>query len=187
MVVKYGGGGLLMFFKPFTKGSWGLSNIFLITVHSSTFVTVDDPTFPHHRIFILRGHQEVFDGGTSSKVYLHTIVAALFLDWFTQPPIVGTVMYGLGMFCCWVCLSFFFFSFWVGKLVSSLKYLFCYGENLTLHYGKQNEKPTYTIKKCSPHWCMWTTWHKEIIVKSISATREPENSECAQFSYENTH
>ena len=31
-----------------------------------------------------------------------------------------------------------------GQIVSSLKYLFCYGENLTLHYGKQNEKPTYT-------------------------------------------
>ena len=31
------------------------------------------------------------------------------------------------------------------KLVSSLKYLFRYGENLTLHYGKQNEKPTYAI------------------------------------------
>ena len=35
---------------------------------------------------------------------------------------------------------------WLGarwKLVSSLKYLFCYGENLTLQYGKQNEKLTY--------------------------------------------
>ena len=82
------GGGLLMFSKPFTKGSWGLSYIFLITVHPPTFVTVDDPTFLHHRIFILWGHQEVFDGGTSSKVYLYTIVAALFLDRFTQPPVI---------------------------------------------------------------------------------------------------
>ena len=88
MVVKYGGGGLLMFFKPFTKSSWELSNIFLITVHPTTFVTVVDPTLLHHRIFIPRGHQEVFDGGTSSKVYLYTIVAALLLDRFTQPPIV---------------------------------------------------------------------------------------------------
>ena len=29
------------------------------------------------------------------------------------------------------------------KLVSSLNYEFCYGENLILHYGKQNEKPTH--------------------------------------------
>ena len=38
---------------------------------------------------------------------------------------------------------------WFGarqKLVSSLKYEFCYGENLILHYGKQNEKPTHAIK-----------------------------------------
>ena len=31
------------------------------------------------------------------------------------------------------------------KLVYSLKYEFCYGENLILHYGKQNEKPTYAM------------------------------------------
>ena len=37
---------------------------------------------------------------------------------------------------------------WFGarrKLVSSLTYEFCYGENLILHYGKQNEKPTHAI------------------------------------------
>ena len=33
-----------------------------------------------------------------------------------------------------------------GKLVSSLKYVFCFGENLILHYGKQNEKLTYANK-----------------------------------------
>ena len=35
---------------------------------------------------------------------------------------------------------------WVGtrqKLVSSLNYVFCAGENLNLHYVKQNEKPTH--------------------------------------------
>ena len=35
---------------------------------------------------------------------------------------------------------------WFGarqKLVSSLNYVFCFGENVILHYGKQNEKPTH--------------------------------------------
>ena len=38
---------------------------------------------------------------------------------------------------------------WVGtrqKLVSSLNYVFCFGENLNLHYVKQNEKSTLAIK-----------------------------------------
>ena len=35
---------------------------------------------------------------------------------------------------------------WIGtrrKLVSSLNHVFCFGENLNLHYVKQNEKPTH--------------------------------------------
>ena len=35
-------------------------------------------TLLHHRILVLEGHQEVFNGGTSFKIYLYTIVAALF-------------------------------------------------------------------------------------------------------------
>ena len=31
------------------------------------------------------------------------------------------------------------------KLVSSLNYVFCFGENLNLHYVKQNEKPTHAM------------------------------------------
>ena len=87
-VVKYGGGGLLVFFEPLTKGSRGLSYIFLITLHPATFVTVDDPTLLHHRIIVLWGHQEVFDGGTSFEVYLNPIVAAFFLDTLTQSPVI---------------------------------------------------------------------------------------------------
>ena len=37
---------------------------------------------------------------------------------------------------------------WVGtrkKHVSSLNYVFCFGENLNLHYVKQNDKPTHAI------------------------------------------
>ena len=53
------------------------SYIFLITLHHTTFVTIDDPTLLQHRIFVLWGHQEVFDGCTSSKVNLNPIVIAL--------------------------------------------------------------------------------------------------------------
>ena len=50
-------------------------------------------------------------------------------------------------------------------IVSSLKYLFCYGENLTLHYGKQNEKPTYEMKKyvCIQIECQ-RMWNKKVEV-----------------------
>ena len=70
------------------KSSWGLSYIFLITLHPATFVTVDDPTLLQHRIFVLWGHQEVFDGYTSFKVDLNPIVAAFLLYTLTQPLVV---------------------------------------------------------------------------------------------------
>ena len=103
-----------MFLKPFTKGSRGLSYIFLITVHPATFVTVDDPTFLHHRISVLGGHQEVFHGGTSSKIYLYTIVAARFLDSFTQPPIIWNsyVCFG-GVLLLSVFVALFLFLVWI--------------------------------------------------------------------------
>ena len=87
-MVKYGGGGLLVFFEPLTKGSRGLSYIFIFTLHPSTFITVDDPTLLHHGVLIFRVHQEVLDGSPSLEVYLHTKVTAFILGTFTQPPIV---------------------------------------------------------------------------------------------------
>ena len=75
-MVKYGGGGLLVFSEPLTKGSRGLSYIFLITLHPATFITVDDPTLLHHRILIFGGHWKVLDGSTSLEVYLYTKVTA---------------------------------------------------------------------------------------------------------------
>ena len=41
VVVKYGAGGLLMFLEPLSKCSRGLSYIFLLTLHPTTFVAVD--------------------------------------------------------------------------------------------------------------------------------------------------
>ena len=58
VVIKWsnmGEGAFWCFFEPLTKGSWGLSYIFLITLQPSIFVTIDDPTLLLHRIFILGG------------------------------------------------------------------------------------------------------------------------------------
>ena len=43
-MVIYVRGGFQMFLEPFTKSSWGLSNIFLITIHPVTLVSIDDST-----------------------------------------------------------------------------------------------------------------------------------------------
>ena len=77
------GMGLLVFFEPFSKSSGGLSYIFLITLHSITFVSVDDPTLFQHRILVLGGHQEVFDGDTSSEVDLNPMFVASSFHTFT--------------------------------------------------------------------------------------------------------
>ena len=62
VVVKYGGWSLLMFLEPLSKCSRGFLYIFFITLHAVTFVSVDDSTLLHHRIFVLGSHQEASDG-----------------------------------------------------------------------------------------------------------------------------
>ena len=74
-----------MFLEPLSKCCRGLSYIFLITLHPTTFVTVDDPTLLQHRIFVLWGHQEVFEGCASSEVNLNPIVVTFLLHTLTQP------------------------------------------------------------------------------------------------------
>ena len=66
MVIN-GGRGFQMFSEPFSKSSWGCSNVFFITIHPVTLVSVDDSTLLLYRIFILGRHQEVLDSGTSFK------------------------------------------------------------------------------------------------------------------------
>ena len=83
IVVIDGGWGLLVFLEPFSKCSGGLSNLLLITFHSITFVSIDDPTLLHHTILVLGGHQEVLDGNTSSKVDLYPMFVTSSLDIFT--------------------------------------------------------------------------------------------------------
>ena len=52
-MVKYRGGGLLMFFEPFCKSSSRLSNVFFLTPIFTAFVSVYDSTFFGNRIFVL--------------------------------------------------------------------------------------------------------------------------------------
>ena len=75
-MVIYGRGGFQMFLEPFTKSSWGLSNIFLISIHPVTLVSVDDSTLLLDLIFVFGRHQEVLDGGASFKVHLYPKLTA---------------------------------------------------------------------------------------------------------------
>ena len=83
IVVKYGGWGLLMFFEPFSKCSGGFPYILFITFHPVTFVSIDDSTLLHHRIFVLGSHQEAFDGIASFEVNLHSILSTYSFQTFT--------------------------------------------------------------------------------------------------------
>ena len=65
-----------MFLEPFCKSSCRLSYVFFFTPIFTTFVSVYDPTFVGNRIFVLGGHEQVFYGLTSFKVYLYTIFLA---------------------------------------------------------------------------------------------------------------
>ena len=62
-----------MFFKPLCKGSCWLSNIFFITFHPVTLISVDDSTFVEDVVFIHGSHQAW---------------------WY------GTIMLGFRLLCC---------------------------------------------------------------------------------------
>ena len=78
-VVIYWGRCLLMFLEPLSKCSWGLSNIFLITLHPVTLVSINDPTHLLDRILIFWSHQEILDGVASFKIDLHSM--SIFVGW----------------------------------------------------------------------------------------------------------
>ena len=84
----YGREGFQMFLEPFTKSPWGLSNIFLITSHPVTLVSVDDSTLLLDWIFVFGSHQEVLDGGASFKVHLYPKLSANVLDALTQSTVI---------------------------------------------------------------------------------------------------
>ena len=84
-MVIYWGGGLQMFPEPFSKSSWWLPCIFIITVHPVALISVDDATLLCDGIFIFRSHQEDFDGITSFAIYPYPMFSAYILYVFTQP------------------------------------------------------------------------------------------------------
>ena len=79
-MVMNGRGGLLMFLELFCKSSCRLSYVFFFTPIFTTFVSVYDPTFVGNRIFVLGGHEQVFYGLTSFKMYLYAIFLASVFD-----------------------------------------------------------------------------------------------------------
>ena len=71
-----------------SKCSWWLSNVFLITIHLVTFVSIYDSTFLLDGILIFWSHQEVLDGIASFKVNLHSMFTACFLYAFNDSFII---------------------------------------------------------------------------------------------------
>ena len=63
VMVKYWEGDLEMFLEPLSKSSRGLSNVFLLTLHPVTFVSIYDSTSFLDRILVFGSHKEVFDDG----------------------------------------------------------------------------------------------------------------------------
>ena len=59
--------------------------MFLITVHPVAFKSVDDATLLCDMIFIVRSHQEAFDGISSFVVHLYAMLVAHILHAFTEP------------------------------------------------------------------------------------------------------
>ena len=66
---SYIGEGVSDVFEPLSKCSGGFSYIFFIIFYPVTFESVYDATLLGHRIFVLRCHQEVFDGFGSIKEF----------------------------------------------------------------------------------------------------------------------
>ena len=87
-MVMYRGWGLEMFLKPLFKISSWLCYVFMITTHPATFISVYDPMSFKDWIFILRGHEKVFDGMTSLQMYFNPIFSASSLEALTQPLMV---------------------------------------------------------------------------------------------------
>ena len=109
-MVIYGRGGFQVFLEPFSKSSKGLSNIFLITVHPVTMITVDDSTLFLDWIFVLWRHQEVLDGSASFTMHLHPKFSANVFDALAEPSIVryhytgslGDVTVSIVLFVFWL-------------------------------------------------------------------------------------
>ena len=78
-----------MLFVSFTKGPGGFPNVFIITCEVPTLIPVDGITLGDHRVFVLRGDQEVFDGTATFEVSLDPIPSTDLFDTFTKTLCVG--------------------------------------------------------------------------------------------------
>ena len=112
-MIMYGGRGLEMFLEPVFKISGWFSYIFMITVIPATFESVYDPTSFKDWVFILRGHQEVFDGMTSFQMHLNAIFFTSSLVALTQPLMVR---YHYVCFWSFVVVSGWLLAIWLVPL-----------------------------------------------------------------------
>ena len=78
-----------MLLVSFTKGPQDFPYVFLITTQVTTLVPIYGTTLVDHRVFILGGHQEVFDGWTTFEVSLGAISTADLFDTFQKTLCVG--------------------------------------------------------------------------------------------------
>ena len=79
-----------MLFVSFTQGPGGFPYVFIITCEVPTLIPIDVITLGDHMIFVLRGHQMVYDGAATFEVSLDTIPTTDPFDTFTlsQRPCV---------------------------------------------------------------------------------------------------
>ena len=78
-----------MLFVSFTKVPGGFPYVFIIKGQVPTLIPVDGITLGDHRVFVLGGDQEVFDGAATFEVSLDTIPTTDLFDTFTKTLCVG--------------------------------------------------------------------------------------------------
>ena len=78
-----------MFFVSFTKGPGGSTYVFIITGKVPTLIPIDGITLGDHRVFVLRGDQEVLDGAATFEMSLDAIPTTDLFDAFTKTLCVG--------------------------------------------------------------------------------------------------
>ena len=73
-----------MLFVSFTKSPGGFPYVFIITCDVPTLIPVDGITLGDHRVFVLRGDQEVLDGAATFEVSLAPVPSTDLFDTFTK-------------------------------------------------------------------------------------------------------
>ena len=73
-----------MLFVSFTKGPGGFPYIFIITCKVPTLIPIYCITLGDHRVFVLRGDRQAFDGASTFEVSLDPIPTTDLFDTFTK-------------------------------------------------------------------------------------------------------